>query len=96
MGLRKVLAACIVLVLLAGCGLLLINTPVLSLSCTSRFAGDPFSGPTYYVTYRLDGDLNRSQTYLVEVGQSRPLVQGGFTSVAIVALRIPLVHPRHC
>jgi len=77
-------------------GLLLISAPVLPLPCISRFASDPNSSPTYYVTYRLDGDLNRSQTYLIEVGRSLPLAQGGFTSNAMVTLRIPLVSSRHC
>lgn len=88
-GISSLLFACVL-------GLLLISAPVLPLPCMSRFASDPFNGPTYYVTYRLDGDLSHSQTYLVEVGRSLPSAQGGFTSNAMVALRIPLVSSSHC
>lgn len=77
-------------------GVLFISTPALPLPCVSRFAGDPFNAATSYVTYRLDGDVNRSHTYFIEVGRTLPLAQGGFTSDALVAVRIPLAHARHC
>lgn len=97
---RRLLRASIVALLggalLLSCvlGVVVVNAPALPLPCVSRFAGDPFSGASAYVTYRVDWEDRH--VYLIEVGRSTPAAQGGFTSHAIATLRVPLAHPRHC
>jgi hypothetical protein len=75
-------------------GVVVVNAPALPLPCVSGFAGDPFSGASAYVTYRVDWEDRH--VYLIEVGRSTPAAHGGFTSHAIATLRVPLAHPRHC
>jgi hypothetical protein len=85
-----------ILLLLCLLGTLVISVSPVPLPCVTRFVSDPFNAPTYYLTYRIADSGLGGQSYLVELGQSRPLSQGGFISNPLIAQHIPLAHARRC
>jgi hypothetical protein len=81
--------------LLLACPLsmLAIHYAILTPPCYMHIVGNPFVEPTYYVSAGLPPDPS---TYHVEIGHSRPVVEGGFNSESILAISIPLTQPIDC
>jgi hypothetical protein len=64
--------------------------------CYTNHLGNPFAQPTTYVTYRIDRQGQRDAVYLLEIGQSQPIVNRGLQSHAWVLLRIPVTPRAQC